>query len=348
MRPFTSLPVMRFLLLAAIALTLLTACRRDRGGDEAPSPTPAAATTAGPAPDASTPAPATDAAATDPPPADPPPAAEPGLHTHSITYGGLERTWRVYVPQSLPEGERVPLVLGLHGGFGSGEQFENTTRMDAEAESGRFIAAYPDGTGDIRTWNGGACCGYAARQDVDDVGFIAALIDDVAANYPVDPSRVYSVGHSNGAIMSFRLACELSGKIAAIGGVAGSLEIPSCSPSQPVAVLLIHGDADQNHPLEGGVGPDSVSGVPFNSVANTMESMRAAMGCSAETSVAVDGAVTTTDWLGCPAGNAVELQVIAGASHAWPGGKPTLVGGEPSQALDATHAVWAFVSQFSR
>lgn len=264
-----------------------------------------------------------------------------------MSYGGLERTWRVYVPASLPAGQRVPLVIGLHGGLGSGQQFESTTGMDAEADTGRFIAVYPDGTGNARTWNGGACCGYAAGYNVDDVGFISALVDDVTLNFPVDTSRVYVVGHSNGAIMSFRLACELADKIAAIGAVAGSLEVPGCSPSRPVAVLLIHGDADQNHPINGGEGPDSIAGVPFNSVANTMETMRSAMGCSANSSQAIQGAITTTGWPGCSSGVAVELQVIAGGSHAWPGGKPTLVGGEPSQALNATDVVWQFVSQFS-
>lgn len=262
-----------------------------------------------------------------------------------MEYSGLQRTWRVYVPASLPAGAYVPLVIGLHGGFGSGEQFENTTGMDAEAETGRFIAVYPDGTGSIRTWNGGNCCGYAARTDVDDVGFISVLIDTVAHDYPVDRGRVYAVGHSNGAILAFRLACELSPKIAAIAAVAGSLERPGCSPSRPVSVLLIHGDADQNHPIDGGIGPDSVSGVPFNSVADTMDTVSRAMGCSSAADVSVDGAITTTQWQGCPGGTAVELQVIAGGSHAWPGGKQTAIGGEPSQAMDATAAAWDFVSQ---
>jgi polyhydroxybutyrate depolymerase len=264
-----------------------------------------------------------------------------------MTYDGLDRTWRVYVPTSLPAGVAAPLVIGLHGGTGSGAQFENTTSMDSEAEAGRFIAVYPDGTGALRTWNGGNCCGYAVAADVDDVGFISALIDNVAHNFPIDTKRVYAVGHSNGAIMALRLACELSSKIAAIGAVAGSLEVPGCSPSRPVSVLLIHGDADQNHPIDGGLGPDSISGVPFNSVANTMETMHSAMGCADSNTQSVAGAITTTDWSGCPAGTAVKLEVIAGGSHAWPGGKQTLVGPEPSQALNATSAVWDFVSQFS-
>jgi polyhydroxybutyrate depolymerase len=275
------------------------------------------------------------------------PVAEPGLHEDSMTFGGLERTWRVYVPQSLPAGMAAPLVIGLHGGTGSAAQFENTTRMDAQAEAGRFIAVYPDGTGVAQTWNGGACCGYAVRNEVDDVSFIGALLDRLTADYPIDWTRVYATGHSNGAILSLRLGCELSDRIAAVGAVAGSLEVPGCAPSQPVAVLLIHGDADESHPIGGGTGPDSIAGVPFNSAANTMETMRTAMGCSAETAESVDGAITTTNWTGCPHGIAVELQVIAGASHSWPGGKPTLVGGQPSQALDATAAVWQFMSQYA-
>ncbi len=330
---------MRWLFVVLALAMLVAACRRDRGDDDSPSATPTPAVTTQPQSPTviSTP---TGAVSGDP--------FSPGVHPGTMTVGGIERTYRVYVPSSLREGDAPPpLLIGLHGGIGSGQQFENQTEFDRVAEEGKFIAAYPDGTGVARTWNGGNCCGYAVREDVDDVAFISALIDAVAQSFPIDSKRVYAVGHSNGGIMAFRLACELSDKIAAIGPVAASLEIPSCSPDRPVPVLLIHGDADQNHPLEGGVGPEGVSGVAFNSVADTMETMRSAMGCSSDSTVSFAGAITTTDWLGCSGGVAVRLQVIAGASHPWPGARFSGFGGEPSQAMDASRETWAFVSQYS-
>jgi polyhydroxybutyrate depolymerase len=333
---------MKFLLAGCLMLVLLTGCRRDRGDDPSPAGTDPASATATVIEPSATPTatPASTAASSGDP-------FSPGVHPGSMMYAGIERTYRVYVPSSLNSSDHPPLLIGLHGGFGTGQQFENNSEFDAAAETGRFIAVYPDGTGVARTWNGGACCGYAARENIDDVGFISALIDEVASQFTIDTTRVYAVGHSNGGIMSLRLACELSDRIAAVGAVAGSLETSGCSPSRPVSVLVIHGDADQNHPIAGGEGPDSVAGVPFNSVADTMETMRAAMGCSGDTNESAAGDITTTDWLGCPSGTQVRLQVIAGGSHAWPGARFSLVGGEPSQAMEATEVLWDFVSQFS-
>ncbi len=148
--------------------------------------------------------------------------------------------------------------------------------------------------------------------------------------------------------MAFRLACEMSDRIAAIGVVAGSLET-GCEPSRPAPVLLIHGDADEIHPLEGGSGPNSIARVEFNSVPATMETWWRANGCASEPDVSVAGDVTTTRWTGCDGGVDVELRLIAGGSHAWPGGDPLYAfSSEPSQAMDATAVVWEWVSGFSR
>ncbi|HXH20399.1 MAG TPA: PHB depolymerase family esterase [Dehalococcoidia bacterium] len=275
-------------------------------------------------------------------------AGPPGLSEGSIASGGRQRTYRLYVPASLDPRRPAPLVVALHGGLGTPAQFAANSSFDAAAEAHAFIVVYPAGVG--RTWNGGACCGQAARQSVDDVAFIAALIDHLSARYRIDPNRVFATGHSNGGIMAFRLACELADRVAAVAPVAASLEVDSCSPSRPVAVLAIHGDADLNHPLEGGAGPNSIAGVPFNSLAASMESLRRANGCSATPEVRREGAITTTTWKNCREGGHTEQKVIAGASHAWPGGDPRTAGpgGTPSPVLDATTAIWAFFAEHGR
>ncbi len=280
---------------------------------------------------------------TDPAVAQQPPG--PRTETATLAIGGRERNWLLYVPSTLPAGPAA-LVIGLHGGFGSGEQFERTARFNEQAEEGRFLAAYPDGTGVFRTWNGGRCCGYAVRENVDDVAFIEAMVDAISAEYSVDPARIYAAGHSNGAIMALRLACE-SGRFRAVGAVAGSLEVPQCNPPRSVSTLLIHGDADETHPLEGGQGPESVSNVDFTSVADSMAVLAPAMACSGGSQDNVSGAITATIWLGCPPGVVVELQVVAGASHNWPGGVAGVIfGTDPSDKLDATAELWAFFGQF--
>jgi polyhydroxybutyrate depolymerase len=327
----------------AAAAVILTGCR-NRGDDDDATATPTQ--TAFAVGSATQPAPAateSPAASLEPTPATTLPPFEAGTFERTITVDGREREYRLYVPNSL-SGAPAPLVVGLHGGFGNAAQFARTARFDQQAAAGGFIAAYPQGLGVIPTWNGGRCCGFAAREDIDDVAFIEAMIDDIAAHHAIDSDQVYATGHSNGAIMSLRLACE-SDRFRAVAPVAGSLEISSCNPAHPVSILVIHGDADENHPLEGGRGDESISKVGFTSVADSMDILAPAMGCSLATDEQVDGPLTTTDWLGCPDGTVVRLIVVADASHAWPGGvRGIIFSAEPSPDLDATPAVWDFFS----
>jgi polyhydroxybutyrate depolymerase len=269
-----------------------------------------------------------------------------GATTGTLRAGGLDRTYRLFVPPAVASdpAKRVPLVVGLHGGLGTGEQFARTTRFDTMAVNGGFIAAYPDGVD--RTWNGGGCCGAAVRRGIDDVAFLAGLIDALTRQLPVDPARVFVTGHSNGGIMAFRLACERADVVLAIAPVAGSLEIRSCQPSRAVSLLAIHGDSDRNHPAEGGAGSRSIAGVAFTSMADSLERWSGAMGCPGAPQATVAGALTTTDWRPCRDGAVARYVLIAGADHPWPGGVPgaTAIQGETSTALDATAAVWAFFS----
>jgi poly(3-hydroxybutyrate) depolymerase len=213
-----------------------------------------------------------------------------------VTADGRTRTFHLYVPGSLPAGP-VPLLVALHGGTGSGTQFERNSGFDAQADEHGLIVVYPDGVGTgpdetvMRTWNAGGCCGAAARKDVDDVGFIRQLIDEMEKRYSIDPAKVYAAGHSNGAFMSYRLACELSDRIVAVGLQAGGLMIDTCVPERPVSLLHIHGAQDTNVPIEGGVG-SGISGVEFPPVADSIARMRAA-------------------------GATVELRVIPGRDHKW-------------------------------
>ncbi len=338
-------PLLILAAVALVAVALLAGCRRDEDGEPTASPSPS-----GSAPTASESPEVTATASPGVTPAGLPLEQQPPgprTETATLVVDGREREWRLYVPSTLPSGP-APLVVGLHGGFGNGAQFARTARFDEQAEEGGFLAAYPEGTGAIPTWNGGRCCGYAVRENVDDVAFIEAMVDAISRQYVVDAARVYAVGHSNGGIMALRLACE-SDRFIAAGAVAGSLEVGGCAPTRSVSMLLIHGDADENHPLGGGRGPLSVANVDFTSVADSMAVLAPAMGCSEETSDEVSGVITTTSWAGCPRGVAVQLKVIAGASHAWPGGVPGLnLGGEPNDLLDATQALWDFFSHLER
>ena len=287
-----------------------------------------------------------------------PPAAV--TETRTLTHDGLDRSYRLHVPEGLPAGESVPLVLGFHGGLGWADQFAFSSNYDEIADRESFIVVYPTGVPVVAgrpaaTWNGGYCCGPSARDDIDDVGFVAAVLDELEAEYPIDANQVFVVGHSNGGIISYRLACEMSDRIAAIGVVAGSLGGIDCKPLAAVSIIHIHGDEDHNHPIEGGVGEDSVAGVDFNSAAETLDTWIGLNACDSEPVEHSERSesgdeVQTSTWSGCVGDTEIEFVVIVGGSHAWPGSTSSREGpgGVPSQALDASETIWAFLATHAR
>ena len=143
----------------------------------------------------------------------------------------------------------------LHGGGGNDDNAERMTGMSAKADKEGFVVAYPNGSGrledKILTWNSGNCCGYALDQKIDDVKFISALIDEMQTKHKIDSKRVYVTGISNGGMMSYRVACELADKVAAIAPVAGALNV-ECKPSQTISVIAFHGTSDQHVLYAGG------------------------------------------------------------------------------------------------
>lgn len=327
--------------LVAAPLLFLAGCR-ERGSDERPAPASHSVSAGSPSP-AGGGTPSTDGN----PAATPTPRRlqfDTGTTTGTIRHDGLERSYRLFVPAGARGDSNLALVVALHGGLGTGDQFAENSRFEDTAETEGFVVVFPNGVD--RTWNAGACCGGARRKDIDDVGFLAALIEHLGATLPVSRERVFVTGHSNGAMMAFRFACERSDMVAAAAPVAGSLEVPVCAPATGVDLLAIHGDSDRNHPIEGGDGTRSISGVSYVSMEESMRRWTAGFDCMGAPSTASDGALTTTTWSGCAGETTASLVVIAGADHPWPGGvmpsRTTALQGVPSQELDATRAVWEF------
>lgn len=265
--------------------------------------------------------------------------------------GALDRTYRVYEPASLVG--TVPLVIVLHGAVGTGLQAETSYGWDAEADKGGFIAAFPDGVG--RTWDASSdCCGKAAADHVDDVGFISRLVSTMKADYPIDASRVFVTGISNGALLAYKLACDTT-LFAAIGPVSGTMINPCPSP-HPISIIHIHGTADQTIPYGGGPGKRDNGGtgrlpvkIDGPSVPSLIASWRTIDSCAAPTS-STSGTVTTSIAT-CPSDRKVELVTIAGAGHQWPGAPgPGPIASRllhldtPSTALNATDTIWTFFS----
>jgi len=276
-----------------------------------------------------------------------PATLSPGDTTRTLTHDGRERSYLAHVPPAYDPTRPSPVVLVFHGGGGNAENARMMTGFDAVADAEGFIVVYPNGTGQradrLLTWNGGRCCGYAMEQNVDDVGFVKALLADLGAVANVDARRIYATGMSNGAIMAYRLACELSDVIAAIGPVAATQNLDACAPSRPVPVLHIHGDADKNAPYAGGVGTESLVGVSFESVEATIAFWVQQNGCASTPQVTQNGSIRHTVYSGCREDTAVELYTVVGGGHAWPGGQPGRRGGDtPTTELNAAQVIWEF------
>ena len=270
-----------------------------------------------------------------------------GAQVRELTSGGIVRTYRVFRPASA--GAHPPLVMMLHGGFGSGAQAESAYGWDAAAAQHGFIVVYPDGMS--RAWNAGRCCGRPYEQKIDDVAFLTAVIRDAEQRDGADPRRVYVTGMSNGAIMAYRFACEAPLAVAAIGPVAGDLEVPCTAPYGPVSVLAIHGTADRNVPMAGGYNTAGATHTDHTSVADSLARWRAIDGCGAPSVDRRPPLMTATSR--CDGGDEVELITVEGAGHQWPGGTPIARPGaarllgldQPSSALDATAVLWEFFSR---
>jgi polyhydroxybutyrate depolymerase len=243
----------------------------------------------------------------------------------AVVIGG-DRPVSVHVPPAYDPAKPAPLVLLLHGYGASGNIQELYFNLKAETDPRGYIFAAPDGLVDPdgkRYWNAtNACCDFVPTN-VDDSTYLSTVIDQIKARYNVDPKRVYLVGHSNGGFMSYRMACDHADQIAAIVSLAGATfaDDSKCKPSQPVAVLQIHGDADGTIAYLGGtLGPNA-----FPSALQTAQFWAAHDGCdpmptaggTKDIESALAGAETTLSIYGanCKAGGHVELWTIAGGAH---------------------------------
>jgi polyhydroxybutyrate depolymerase len=287
----------------------------------------------------------------------------------SFIHNDLERTFHIYFPSLYNESVQLPLVIALHGRGGNGESMILVTRkgFDKLADKEGFIVVYPDGI--ELNWNDGRmdeeANDRAHRENIDDVGFISALIDSMIKDYNIDPKQVYITGISNGAIMSYRLARELSHKITAIAPVDGS--IPSLfntefSPSRHVSVLAINNVNDPIVPFEGGDIYGHFHSVKLGKVLSVDESIGIWVKQNMCSTIPVvteepdrdpkDGTrVTRKEYINNTDGTEVILYSIDGGGHTWPGGfqyLPAWIIGKTSRDIDANEVIWSFFKKHSR
>jgi polyhydroxybutyrate depolymerase len=231
----------------------------------------------------------------------------------ALTIGGLQRTYLVHAPAG---GAPVGLVLNLHGAGMTGGEQAALTDYNAVADQYGFVVAYPDGI-DL-SWADGRGASVPDRQGIDDVGFLAALIDRLSVEYGIPAGRVFVTGMSAGAFMANRLACDRADLISAIAPVSGTLGtgVP-CAPSRAVSVLQIHGTADPVVPYSGGgmIGRGGASEIVS---APALTGLWAAQDRCASPPTPTPAEVPRLVAAGCAGGAEVVLVSINGGGHIWP------------------------------
>ena len=284
-----------------------------------------------------------------------------GTTEYSLNYGGLTRKYLLHIPAHRDPGKPLPLVIALHGGGGHAAFMADDARYGwvGKADREGFAVVFPNGYsrlpgGRFATWNAGQCCGDARDRNIDDVGFVRALVADVRRKQAIDPSRVFATGMSNGGMLSHRLACDAADLVRAVASVAGTDATTDCKPSRPVSVLHIHARDDTHVLFGGGAGKDAFRDrakvFDFVSVPDTLARWVVRNHCqpTPRRILEAPGAYCEA-YAGCADGTRLQLCVTEEGGHAWPGAERVRRGKAPaSQAIDASDVIWAFFEAAAR
>jgi polyhydroxybutyrate depolymerase len=286
--------------------------------------------------------------------------AKPSFISQQMTFDGRERSYLIHLPPVYQPGTSLPLVLALHGGGGTAAGMEKLTGLSKVSDKGEFILCYPQGIG--KNWNDGRNVkdSKAAQEDINDVGFLLALMDKLTADYGADPHRIYMTGISNGGFMSYRMGLEAADRLAAIAPVAANLaeDVLNLKPSQPISVLIINGDEDPLVPWEGGwVGFGGKKRGKCISAMDTQHFWQTADGITpGSESVTILPEQNTKDGTRIQVlashndgnGADVVLYDVQGGGHTWPGGWQYLgvwLVGRTSRELNASEVIWEFFKE---
>lgn len=261
--------------------------------------------------------------------------------THSFVHGGQTRQYMRYVPASYNNTQPTPVVIALHG---MGDNMSNFTGigLDWIADTATFIVVTPQALVDqlvnATAWNSGASAfNITLNGNVDDLGFLEALIDTLDASYNIDQRRIYACGFSMGGFMSQRLACALNHRIAAVASVAGTIgNNLNCTPGRAVPVCHFHGTADGTVSYTGNTfGTDAEATVQFWATNNNCAGSPVVTPLP---NTAQDGyTVDHWEWSGCDPGSGVEFYKVTGADHTWLG---------PQNDIFYTEEIWKFFRQY--
>ena len=269
------------------------------------------------------------------------------LLNQTLVHDGNNREYAIYIPASYDQSQAVPLLFNFHGGGGNIVDYMSSVDMRPIADTANFILVYPQAVPD--PGNGGATSWmHKAPTTFDDVPFVEAMIDVIAAEYMIDDNRVYVCGYSLGGEFTYELACSLNNRIAAAGAVARTMQgetFNNCAPQHPTGVLTILGTAD---------GISDYNGITFNgiqyymSAAETHDYWATANNCDANPTMSTMANTNTSDgstverysWKDASGCTYVEHLKVINGGHDWPGVFGNMV-------IDASQEIWSFVSRYN-
>lgn len=284
------------------------------------------------------------------------PLREPGDYRFVITHGGARRMYRIHVPVKYDPGRPAPVVFAFHGGGGNMDDQADDKYYGQVSTSERegFIAVFPNGysrlpSGKLATWNAGACCAAARDENVDDVGFVKTIVDNLTVQLNIDRKRIFATGMSNGGMMSYRLACEMADTFTAIAAVAGADGMATCIPREPISILHIHAKDDEHVLFGGGAGAKSQNKslvTDFRSVPDTVSRWVRLNSCEPTPKRTLDAPGAYCEvYSPCKGGVKVGLCVTESGGHSWPGGVKVRTGESGSTAIVANDVMWDFWNQ---
>lgn len=296
----------------------------------------------------------------------PSPGSVQGPASHDVamdlTTGAFQRSYRVHIPSGYDGDTPLPLVVVVHGAFDTARGMETVSGFSRLADREKFIVLYPNGIGIfgwLQHWNAGHCCGKAAEDNIDDVGYLAAAIADVSERLAVDRRRIYMAGFSNGGMLTYRFAAERGDLLAAAAPLAASIggrpsndaaewRIPD--PVKPLPLLVMHGLADDDIPYAGGRSEHRGGERTYWSVEQSVRPWLDRNGCTGApaTRRSTGGRVLVKTWKTCREPAPVALYVVENWGHVWPG--PYFTGGlsadDALRNFDAAGIIWEFFRRF--
>jgi polyhydroxybutyrate depolymerase len=268
----------------------------------------------------------------------------------SIYVSGRWRTFLTHLPTGYNVSASYPLVLAFHGGSPLGYQsIQYQSRLSQKADTSSFIVVYPEGVkvAGNRTWNAGGCCAPATTLNIDDVGFVNSLLNNLFTNRPIDTTRVYATGFSNGSLLCYRLANQLTHRFAAIAPVAGDLMYYPWSPSRAIPIISFHSYLDQNVKYFGGITVGT-TGTYFPPQDSMFDIISSNYNCTILKDTLYHN-VSQYDhfkYLNCSCNTVIEQFVSYDGEHSWPGGLATGTT-TVSNKFSATYLMWQFFQNYT-